>query len=117
MIGRIISGITASNISSAFAYVTDSPSRKTRQAIRFSRRLLRHGLLSDRPSVDSSPTSIFGSPFGRCPLSLANALYGFFVLPESLPRSAAQIGMHMANPLGSLTLLAHIRNSSASPRS
>jgi DHA1 family tetracycline resistance protein-like MFS transporter len=39
-------------------------------------------------------------------LSLANFLYGFFVLPESLPQERrAKSAWHMANPLGSLTLL------------
>ena len=39
-------------------------------------------------------------------LSLANFLYGVFVLPESLPKEKrAESAWHMANPLGSLTLL------------
>src|SRR6267143_509825 len=39
-------------------------------------------------------------------LSLANFLYGLFVLPESLPKeNRAKSAWHMANPLGSLTLL------------
>src|SRR5207245_11548639 len=40
------------------------------------------------------------------PLSLGNALYGYFVLPESLPpERRAKSAWHMANPLGSLRLL------------
>ena len=39
-------------------------------------------------------------------LSLANFLYGAFVLPESLAKEKrAKTAWHMANPLGSLTLL------------
>ncbi|MCU1243658.1 MAG: Tetracycline resistance efflux pump, partial [Candidatus Acidoferrum typicum] len=39
-------------------------------------------------------------------LSLANAAYGFFVLPESLPpERRSKSAWHMANPLGSLALL------------
>jgi MFS transporter, DHA1 family, tetracycline resistance protein len=39
-------------------------------------------------------------------LSLGNFLYGLFVLPESLPKEKrAKTAWHMANPLGSLTLL------------
>jgi MFS transporter, DHA1 family, tetracycline resistance protein len=39
-------------------------------------------------------------------LSLANFLYGLFVLPESLPeKKRAKSAWHLANPLGSLTLL------------
>jgi DHA1 family tetracycline resistance protein-like MFS transporter len=39
-------------------------------------------------------------------LSLTNALYGYFILPESLPpERRAKKAWHMANPLGALTLL------------
>ena len=39
-------------------------------------------------------------------LSLANAVYGYFVLPESLPPDRrAKSAWHMANPLGALALL------------
>jgi len=39
-------------------------------------------------------------------LSLTNALYGYFILPESLPRERrAQINWRKANPFGALTLL------------
>src|SRR6266567_3765557 len=39
-------------------------------------------------------------------LSLANALYGYFILPESLPPGRrAKSAWHMANPLGALSLL------------
>jgi DHA1 family tetracycline resistance protein-like MFS transporter len=39
-------------------------------------------------------------------LSLANALYGFFVLPESLPKDRRQaFTLRRANPVGSLVLL------------
>jgi DHA1 family tetracycline resistance protein-like MFS transporter len=39
-------------------------------------------------------------------LSLANASYGYFILPESLPpERRVRVPWHMANPLGSLTFL------------
>jgi len=39
-------------------------------------------------------------------LSLTNAIYGFFILPESLPpERRSKSAWHMANPLGSLNLL------------
>jgi DHA1 family tetracycline resistance protein-like MFS transporter len=39
-------------------------------------------------------------------LSLANAVYGYFILPESLPpERRAKSAWHMANPLGALSLL------------
>jgi MFS transporter, DHA1 family, tetracycline resistance protein len=38
-------------------------------------------------------------------LSLANALYGFFILPESLPpKRRSKSARHMCNPLGSMNL-------------
>src|SRR5207245_6759608 len=38
-------------------------------------------------------------------LSLTNTLYGFFILPESLPpERRAKSAWHMANPMGSLNL-------------
>src|SRR5437879_9229742 len=39
-------------------------------------------------------------------LSLLNALYGFFVLPESLPKERrAKSALQLSNPVGSLKLL------------
>jgi DHA1 family tetracycline resistance protein-like MFS transporter len=39
-------------------------------------------------------------------LSLANAAYGYFILPESLPpEKRTRVPWHMANPLGSLSFL------------
>jgi DHA1 family tetracycline resistance protein-like MFS transporter len=106
--GRIISGITASNISSAFAYVTDvtPPEKRARQ----------FGYLAAAFGVGFIVGPAVGGFLGnvnlRFPfwvaagLSLANALYGFFVLPESLPpERRSSSAWHMANPLGSLTLL------------
>jgi DHA1 family tetracycline resistance protein-like MFS transporter len=107
-VGRLISGITSSNISSAFAYVTDvtPPEKRARQ----------FGLLSAAfglgfivgPAVGGLLGHInLRLPFwGAAVLSLANAFYGYFILPESLPlERRAKSAWRMANPLGSLTLL------------
>jgi MFS transporter, DHA1 family, tetracycline resistance protein len=107
-VGRIISGITASNISTAFAYVTDvtAPEKRAKQ----------FGMLGAAFGLGFVVGPAFGGYLGgfslRAPfwaaavLSLANALYGFFILPESLPKERrAKSAWHMANPLGSLTLL------------
>jgi MFS transporter, DHA1 family, tetracycline resistance protein len=107
-VGRLISGITSSNISSAFAYVTDvtPPEKRARQ----------FGLLSAAfglgfivgPAVGGLLGHInLRLPFwGAAVLSLANALYGYFILPESLPpERRAKSAWRMANPLGSLALL------------
>jgi DHA1 family tetracycline resistance protein-like MFS transporter len=107
-VGRIISGITTSNISTAFAYITDitPPERRAKQ----------FGLIGAAFGlgfvIGPSIGGLLGTYSLRLPfwvaagLSLANVIYGFFVLPESLAREKrAKSAWHMANPLGSLTLL------------
>ncbi len=107
-VGRVISGITTSNVSTAFAYVADvSPPEK---------RAKQYGLLGAAFGVGFIIGPAVGGLLGhyslRAPfwaaavLSLLNFLYGAFVLPESLPpEKRAKSAWHMANPLGSLTLL------------
>ncbi len=107
-VARVISGITAASISTAFAYVADVSAPEERSA--------RFGLLGAAfglgfvfgPAVGG----ICGSVEPRLPfwiaagLSLANALYGFFVLPELLaPERRSKFSWRRANPMGSLILL------------
>ena len=107
-VGRLISGITASNVPTAFAYITDvtPPEKRPKQ----------FGLISAAFGLGFIVGPAVGGYLGninlRLPfwaaatLSLANAIYGFFILPESLPPDRrAKSAWHMANPLGSLTLL------------
>lgn len=107
-VGRLISGITSANIATAFAYITDvtPPERRAKQ----------FGLLSAAFGLGFIVGPAIGGFLGnihlRLPfwvaagLSLANAVYGFFILPESLPPERRAISAwHMANPLGSLSLL------------
>ncbi|MGB9443491.1 MAG: TCR/Tet family MFS transporter [Candidatus Acidiferrum sp.] len=107
-VGRIISGITASNVSTAFAYITDIsvPSERAK----------RFGMLGAAFGVGFVVGPAVGGLLGqynlRAPfwaaaaLSLANFLYGLLVLPESLAKEKrAKSAWQMANPLGSLTLL------------
>lgn len=107
-VGRLISGITASNVSTAFAYITDitSPAERAKK----------FGMLGAAFGVGFIVGPAVGGLLGnynlRAPfwaaagLSLANFLYGAFVLPESLPQEKrAKSAWHMANPVGSLTLL------------
>jgi DHA1 family tetracycline resistance protein-like MFS transporter len=107
-VGRVISGITASNISTAYAYITDI-SAPTERAKRF-------GMLGAAFGAGFVIGPAIGGLIGRyhlrgpfwlaAGLSLANFLYGVFVLPESLPKEKrAKSAWRMANPLGSLTLL------------
>jgi MFS transporter, DHA1 family, tetracycline resistance protein len=107
-VGRVVSGITAASISTGFAYVADVTPPEGRAA--------RFGMLS----VAFGAGFVLGPALGglaggidpRLPfwiaagLSLANALYGLLVLPESLPRERrAPFEWRRANPLGSLALL------------
>jgi MFS transporter, DHA1 family, tetracycline resistance protein len=107
-VGRLISGITASNVSTAFAYITDItlPAERAKK----------FGMLGAAFGVGFVVGPAVGGLLGqynlRAPfwaaavLSIANFLYGLFVLPESLPKEKrANTVWHMANPLGSLTLL------------
>jgi MFS transporter, DHA1 family, tetracycline resistance protein len=107
-VGRVISGITAASISTSYAYVADVTPPEAR-AVRF-------GLLGAAFGVGF----VFGPALGglagavdpRLPfwiaagLSLANALYGLLVLPESLPpERRAPFAWRCANPVGALALL------------
>lgn len=107
-LGRLISGITTSNISTAFAYVTDVTPPEGRAK--------KFGYLSAAFGLGFIIGPAIGGMLGniqlRLPfwvaagLSLANTIYGFFILPESLPQERrAKSTWHMANPLGSLSLL------------
>jgi DHA1 family tetracycline resistance protein-like MFS transporter len=107
-VGRLISGITTSNVSTAFAYITDvTPPEKRAKQFGFIGAAFGLGFV-----IGPALGGILGNMNLRFPfwaaavLSLANALYGYFILPESLPRERrSHSAWHMANPLGSLTLL------------
>jgi len=108
LVGRIISGIATSNVSTAFAYITDV-SAPAERAKRFGMLGAAFGLgFVIGPAVGG----LLGAHNLRAPFwvaaafSLANFLYGAFVLPESLPpEKRAKSAWHMANPLGALALL------------
>lgn len=107
-IGRLISGITSSTFGAANAFIVDVTPAEQRAA--------KFGLLGVAfgvgfvigPSVGGL-LSVFGlrAPFwASAGLSVANFAYGFFILPESLPRARrAPFHWTRANPLGSLRLL------------
>jgi MFS transporter, DHA1 family, tetracycline resistance protein len=107
-VGRLISGITTSNVSTAFAYITDVTKPEERAKP--------FGLVSAvfglgfviGPAVGGYLGNInLRFPFwAAAVLSFGNALYGYFILPESLPpERRAKSAWHMANPLGALKLL------------
>jgi len=108
LVGRLISGITTSNVATAFAYVTDVTKPEERAKP--------FGLISAAFGLGFVIGPAIGGWLGsmnlRFPfwaaaaLSFGNALYGYFVLPESLPpERRAKSAWHMANPLGALRLL------------
>ena len=109
-VGRIVSGICAASFTTANAYIADvTPPEKRAAALRHARRARSASASSSaRRSAASSATSTSACRSGSRPrLSLLNFCYGYFVLPESLPkeRRSARFDWRHANPLGSLLLL------------
>ena len=108
-VGRVISGITAASISTAFAYIADVTPPEQRAA-RFGmhgrgvRRRLRHRSGARRTAGGSIDPRL---PFWiAAAFSLLNGCTACFVLPESLPPDKrAAFSWRRANPLGSLVLL------------
>jgi len=107
-VGRVISGITASSFSTAGAYVADVTPPQERAA--------KFGMLGAAFGLGFIVGPAVGGLLGaidlRLPfwvaagLSLANAAYGFFVLPESLPpERRVKSSWRMANPVGSLVMV------------
>jgi DHA1 family tetracycline resistance protein-like MFS transporter len=107
-VGRVISGITAASIPTANAYIADVTPEEQRAA--------KFGMLGAAFGLGFIVGPAIGGFLGgyglRYPfwasaiLSLANALYGLFVLPESLPKERrSPFSVKRANPLGALKLL------------
>ncbi|HEX3472148.1 MAG TPA: TCR/Tet family MFS transporter, partial [Silvibacterium sp.] len=107
-VGRLISGITSASIPTAMAYVADVTPPKKRAAA--------FGMVSAAFGLGFVLGPALGGLLGnvnpRLPfwaaggMSLLNAMYGLFVLPESLGlESRGRFSWKRANPVGSLTLL------------
>ncbi|MBM3568232.1 MAG: TCR/Tet family MFS transporter [Alphaproteobacteria bacterium] len=106
--GRMLSGFTSATIPSAGAYIADvAPPEKRAAAF---------GLIGASFGIGFSVGPALGGflssfdprlPFWFCAaISLANVVYGYFVLPESLAvEKRAAFSWARANPLGSLKLL------------
>lgn len=107
-VGRVLSGVTSASIPTAFAYIADvtTPERRA-QAYGLMGAAFGLGFILG-PAIGGLLT-ILGprAPFWvAAAFSLANATYGFFILPESLaPDHRATFSWKRANPLGSLALL------------
>lgn len=108
-IGRVISGITAATISTAFAYIADVTKPEARAKA--------FGLVGVGFGLGFVLGPALGGLLGgidpRLPFwvaagaTLLNAAFGWFVLPESLPPDKRMaFAWKRANPMGSLRLLA-----------
>ncbi len=109
LLGRIVSGLTASSIPTAMAYMADVTPPEKRAAS--------FGMLNAAFGVGfvlgPAMGGILGSVNPRLPflvaagLSLLNGLYGLFVLPESLTlEHRSPFSWKRANPIGSMAMLA-----------
>jgi DHA1 family tetracycline resistance protein-like MFS transporter len=106
--GRVISGITSSSIATAYAYIADvTPADE---------RAKQFGLMGAAFGIGFILGPAIGGILGqygpRLPFwvaagfSLTNAMYGLFVLPESLaPERRAALSWRRAHPVGSLQFL------------
>src|SRR5437773_625664 len=86
-LGRVVSGITSSSFPTATAYIADvTPPEKRAEAFGMLGVAFGVGFIVG-PSVGGLLGGIsLRAPFwGAAILSLSNAAYGFFILPESLP--------------------------------
>jgi DHA1 family tetracycline resistance protein-like MFS transporter len=107
-VGRLISGVTAASIPAAFAYIADvtPPERRAKS----------FGMMGAAFGIGFIVGPMCGGLLSRggprlpfwvaAALSLANAMYGLFVLPESLPATRRMaFSWKRANPWGALKLL------------
>jgi DHA1 family tetracycline resistance protein-like MFS transporter len=113
-VGRVINGITSASFSTANAYVADVTAPEERAKA--------FGMLGAAFGVGFLIGPAIGGALGninlRLPfwaaagLAVCNWLYGFFVLPESLPpsRRTASLNWRRANPVGALGFLRERKN-------
>jgi DHA1 family tetracycline resistance protein-like MFS transporter len=107
-VGRLLSAVTSASVPTAYAYIADvtPPERRARS----------YGLLGAAFGTGFVLGPAIGGLLGtwgpRTPfwvaagLSLANACYGYFILPESLsPDHRSAFSWKRANPLGAVRLL------------
>ncbi len=108
-VGRVIAGVTGASYGTASAYIADTtPIEKRAGAFGILGAAFGVGFMIG-PSLGGALGEYFGA---RAPFwvaggfSLLNAAYGFFVLPESLPKNVrSALSLKRANPLGALVLL------------
>ena len=107
-IGRVLSGITSASVPTAGAYIADvTPPEKRSSAFGMLGAAFGIGFV-----LGPALGGVLGSVSPRLPfwvsagLTLMNAVYGFFVLPESLaPENRIPFSLKRANPVASLNFL------------
>lgn len=108
-VGRVLNGMTAASFSTANAYLADiTPPERRAKTFGWMGSAFSFGFL-----IGPTIGGLLGEHNLRLPflaaaaLTLANWLYGLFILPESLPaaRRVGRFDWSRANPLGSLKLL------------
>jgi DHA1 family tetracycline resistance protein-like MFS transporter len=107
-VGRVISGFTSASFATAAAYIADvTPADQRAKSFGLIGAAFGLGFV-----LGPALGGVLGTVNPRLPfwvsaaLCLANAIYGMFVLPESLPRERrSTFSWARANPLGSLRLL------------
>lgn len=107
--GRVLSGVASANMTAASAYIADvTPPEKRAAAFGMIGSAFGLGFMLG-PAIGGvvgniNPRLTF---WAAAAFALINLLYGFFVLPESLPheRRTPRIEWKRANPVGSLRLL------------
>lgn len=108
LVGRVLSGITAASIGTANAYIADvTPPEERARAFGMLGAAFGLGFV-----VGPALGGVFGAVDPRLPfwisaaLSMANATYGYFILPESLPpERRAAFDWRKANPVAALRML------------
>lgn len=108
-VGRLINGLTSASFSTANAYIADVTEPENRAKS--------YGMMGAAWGIGFLIGPVIGGMIGqvnlRWPfylsagLALINWLYGFFILPESLPKSRRSTSLNWgkANPVGALALL------------
>ncbi len=107
-VGRLISGITAATYSTASAYIADvTPPERRAASFGYIGAAWGVGFIAGPALAGLLGAFDLRWPFWAAAiLTLGNALYGYFVLPESLPpERRAPFRWLRANPIGALALV------------
>ncbi|HLI92358.1 MAG TPA: TCR/Tet family MFS transporter [Puia sp.] len=112
-VGRVIAGITGASFTTASAYIADISPDPTERAKNYGLIGAAFGLgfvLGPALGWVLSTMGLRAPFYGAAILCLLNCIYGYFLLPESLPKeSRRRFDWKRANPFGSMRFLARHR--------